>query len=228
MSDEILKNEMPIQKCIAGMELDELSDSELLAIILQSGIKKMNVMEISTHILKEYSGFRGLYKTSLNELSKKKGIGKIKAIRILAALEIGRRILKKPENKINLKSPYYVWELLQYEIIGKRVEHFYVLILDNKNNCLKKSLISKGTVSETIAHPREIFLSGVKEGASSIIIAHNHPSGDVTPSRDDIVTTKRIYEAGRILGIPLVDHIIVTANNYFSFKEEGYFETFTK
>jgi DNA repair protein RadC len=117
-----------------------------------------------------------------------------------------------------------VWKFLLPELAGQEVENFFVLFLNNKNRLLKKSIISVGTVNETLVHPREVFIKAIREGGTSVIVAHNHTSGCLHPSREDINTTKRLIEAGNIIGIKLLDHVIVSTKEYFSMKEEGYIE----
>ncbi len=213
---------LPVQKCIGGEDVKKLSDIELLAIVLNTGIKNNNVLGLSTDILSEFSGLTGLFKTGVRELSKKKGIGLKKAIRIHASLEMGRRIIGSRVCMPRIDSPGLVWELLLNEMAGLNREEFRVLILNNKNHLLKKNLVSVGTVSESIVHPREVFRDAIREGGSGIIMAHNHPSGVTTPSREDIQTTSRIAECGKIIGIPLMDHVIITDTSYLSMREEGY------
>jgi DNA repair protein RadC len=217
----ISKNYLPLQRCIKGEEIRNLSDPDLLALILGTGTKNQDVIQLSSGILKSSGGLQGLRDSGLRELSVHVGIGLKKAVRISAALELGRRAFTISENLNRVDSPEAVWRLLLPEIAGFQREKFMVLVVNNKNMVLKKSLISIGTVSESIVHPREVFRDAIREGGSAIIISHNHPSGILTPSREDIITTERLIEAGRIIGIPLLDHIIVSGRSYYSMKESG-------
>ena len=213
---------MPIQKCIAGEDIKNLSDQELLAVIVGTGIKGCDVIDLTSHLIREFGGLRGISTAGIREIAGTNGMGIKKAIRIHAALEIGKRVVSEPVNTNHIDSPFSVWQFLLPEMAGLQKEEFRVMILNNKNRLIKKSLISIGTISEAIVHPREVFRDAIREGGSSIIIAHNHPSGIITPSREDIATTKRIAESGSIIGIPLLDHVIITDLSFLSMKDEGY------
>jgi len=217
---------MPVQKCIAGEEIRNLTDQKLLAIIMGTGVKDHSVTDISSRIINDYGSFRRLYNSGVRELAGMAGIGIRKALRIHAALEMGRRAITDAKTVRHVNSPEAVWTLLLPETAGLQKEEFRVLILNNKNALLRKSVISVGTVSEAIVHPREVFRDAIREGGSGIIVAHNHPSGVTTPSMEDIHTTERIAEAGNLLGIPLLDHVILCDSCYLSMKEEGFINTF--
>jgi len=221
-SKENINYTMPIQKCIDGEEIRKLSDLELLAVIIGSGTKNCDVMKLSLTLLQNFGGITGLYKSGLHEMAKTKGIGFKKAIKIHCSMEIGRRILsqKLPLNQIS--SPESVWKLFLPELACKAQEEFHVLILNNKNTLIKKSTVTIGTVSESLVHPREVFRDAIKEGGSAIIAVHNHPSESLNPSQEDIIATKRLVEAGKVIGINVHDHVIITRCGYYSFKESGY------
>ncbi len=221
-SKENINYTMPLQKCINGEEVKKLSDMELLAVILGSGTKGSNVMALSLTMLQHFGGISGLYRSGLNEMAKIKGIGIKKAIKIHCSLELGRRTIAErlPLNQVS--SPEAVWKLFLPELACKSQEEFHVLVLNNKNTIIKKSTISIGTVSESLVHPREVFREAIKEGGSAIIAVHNHPSESLKPSQEDINTTKRLIEAGKLVGINVHDHVIITGSGYFSFKESGY------
>lgn len=216
------KNLMPIQKCISGASVKDLTDTELLSIIIGGGVNSINVFDLSSQLLSIHGGLPGIYNSGVKEISEKKGIGLTKAIKIHAAFEIGRRVIFNPNKQEKIDSPEAVWKFLIPELSCMEKEKFIVLIINNKNRVLKKSIISIGTVSETIVHPREVFRDAIRVGASSIIIAHNHPSGDTLPSEEDIAATKRISQAGEIIGIHLIDHVIVTDSGFYSFRENGH------
>jgi DNA repair protein RadC len=145
----------------------------------------------------------------------------VKSARILAAFELGRRALSPGPALECANSPAAVWKYLLPEFIGLSREEFRLLVLDNKNHVIRKSVISIGTISEALVHPREVFREAIREAGAAIIIAHNHPSGVLTPSAEDVQTTRRLKEAGEIIGIALLDHVIVSDRAYLSMREEG-------
>lgn len=213
---------LPVQKCIDGESVKELSDIELLAVILGTGIKEKDVIELSASIIKKTGGLTAISRCGLREIAAEKGIGLKKAVKIQAAFELGRRAITGAPYMGQISTPLAVWELLLPETAGLQKEEFRVLVINNKNMLIKKSVVSIGTITEAIVHPREVFRDAIKEGGSGIIVTHNHPSGNPAPSRQDIETTKRLIEAGKIVGIPLVDHIILTDSSFYSMKENGY------
>lgn len=213
---------LPIQKCIAGSEIRSLSDLELLAILLGTGVRDFDVLDVSSLLLKKYGGLIGIAGAGLYEIVKNQGVGIKKAIRIHAAFELGKRVIVDPRDIREINSPETVWRFLLPEMAGMQHEEFRVLILNAKNRLLRNSVVSRGTISSTLVHPREVFRDAIREGGSGIIIAHNHPSGVLEPSQDDIRTTHRISEAGVLLGIPLMDHVIITNSAFLSMKECGF------
>ena len=194
-----------------------LSDEELLAIILRCGNKEQNAKELANEILIQLNGLNNFYNTSLNNLIKIKGVGEAKAITVLAALELGKRALKQTTNKIKINNNKIVYDLYKYDFINCYQEHFVALFLDTKKNLITSETIFKGTVSSSNIHPREIFKAALKNSASSIIVLHNHPTGDSTPSKADIEVTQKLAQIGELMSIPLIDHIIIGNNNYYSF-----------
>lgn len=213
---------LPVQKCIDGVSVRELSDIELLAVILGTGIKEKDVLELSASIIKKTGGLTAISRCGLREIASERGIGLKKAVKIQAAFELGRRAITGAPYMTRISTPLAVWELLLPETAGLQKEEFRVLVINNKNMLIKKSIVSIGTITEAIVHPREVFRDAIREGGSGIIVTHNHPSGNPAPSRQDIETTKRLIEAGKIVGIPLVDHIILTDSTFYSMKENGY------
>lgn len=197
---------------------EKLSNSELLAILLRSGKKGENVVEMSNRILKNFSS-KNLPDLAFEELKKISGLGPAKACEIVACFELGKRLLKGKKSKIWL-GPRDVWQEL-IDIRDNKKENFIIFYLDARNQKIKMEIISVGTLTANIVHPREVFEPAVINLAAQIIIAHNHPSGDTTPSEADIEITKKLTDAGKILGIEIIDHIIVAKNNFFSFKENG-------
>lgn len=191
-----------------------LSDAELLAIMLRTGTKDMNVLKLSQKILQKFEKDKFI-DASVENLKNIHGIGAAKACEIIACFELGRRMLKDKKSSI-LLSPKDVWERME-DIRGSKKEHFVVFYLDSRSQEIKREIISVGTLNESLVHPREVFEGAIKNNAASIIIAHNHPSGDLEPSRADIEITKRLVHAGKILDIEIVDNVIVS-NNKLSFK----------
>lgn len=195
-----------------------LTDVELLSIIIKTGLRNKNVKELALEILNNYSIFE-LKSISLEELTRIKGIGEVKAIELLASIELGKRITLKQENKKKLDSPEQIWHDAKYLFYEKKQEYFYCYYFDNRNNLLTKKLIYIGTINSSVTHTREIFKEAYRISASSIVCIHNHPSGDVTPSRADIDFTEHLIKTGNIQGIPVIDHLIVGDNSFYSFYE---------
>ena len=196
----------------------KLSNSELLAIILRSGTKTENVIELSNKILKRFSA-NELPNLNFNDLKDYPGLGPAKACEIIACFELGKRLLKDKKAGIYLK-PRDVWEELR-DLRPNKKEHFVIFFLDSRNQEIKREIISIGSLNANLVHPREVFEPAVRNLAAQIILAHNHPSGDPEPSEDDLIITKRLVEAGKILGIEVIDHIIVSKDGFFSFKDKG-------
>ncbi len=213
---------LPVQRCIEGESVKDLSDIELLAVILGTGTSGRDVLELSASIIKKTGGLNAVSRCGLREIASEKGIGLKKAVKIQAAFELGRRAISCAPYMTQISTPLAVWELLLPETAGLQKEEFRVLVINNKNMLIKKSIVSVGTITEAIVHPREVFRDAIKEAGSGIIVTHNHPSGNPSPSRQDIETTRRLVEAGKIVGIPLVDHIILTDSSFYSMKENGY------
>lgn len=196
-----------------------LTDKELLAIILKNGTKEKNVTDLALDILKKYS-LEELKDISINQLVEIKGIGEVKALELVAAIELGKRInLKKNTAIKKLTSPDNIWENTKYLFSNLKQEHFYCLYFNNKQQLIGQKLLFIGTINQSITHPREIFKEAYKLSASSIICMHNHPSNDITPSKEDISFTEKLTTTGKIQGIPIIDHIIVGENSYYSFYE---------
>src|SRR3989344_2606321 len=196
----------------------KLRSSELLAIILRTGFEGTNVVELSRKILNKF-GEAGLASATLEELREIKGLGGSKALQILAGIELGKRVLKGKKNALVL-SPQDVWNELK-EIRNHKKEHFVVFYLDTRNQEIKREAISVGTLNANLVHPREVFEPAIQHLASHVIVAHNHPSGNTGPSEEDSEITKQLVDAGKILGIDVIDHIIVTKDAFLSFKEQN-------
>ncbi len=200
-----------------------LSDAELIAILIGSGNRKQSAIELSQEILGTASNnLVELSKYTLADLMKFNGIGEAKAITIVAALEIGRRrrAAQALERK-KIKTSGDMFEVLQEKLSDNIYERFFVMMLNAKHELIKLQEVSQGGMTQTIVDPKIVFLQALENKATSIIIAHNHPSEDVKPSQDDIKITKKLQESGRLLEIPLLDHIIVGGNSYFSFHDKN-------
>lgn len=199
-----------------------LSNVELLAIILRSGTRNDSAMTLASKLLKNGPGLKCLYESSFEELKSIKGIGSAKASQIKAALELGRRLKTfKGEDKIYIKTPEDAALLVMEDMRYLRKECLKIILLNIKNMVISVKDVSVGSINSSIVHPREIFVEAIKTSSASIIICHNHPSGDPAPSQEDINITKRIYEAGRIIGIDLIDHIVIGDGRYISLKERN-------
>lgn len=195
----------------------KLSNSELLAILLGTGTKGVNVIELSNKILKKFTS-NDLTKAGIKELKDTFGLGEAKACGIVACFELGKRLLKEKKSELIL-SPEDVWDQLK-DIRDHKKEHFVIFYLDTRNQEICREIISIGTLNESLVHPREVFEPAIRNSAAQIIIAHNHPSGNPDPSEEDIKITAKLVEAGKLLGIELFDHIIVTKDNFFSMSKE--------
>lgn len=200
-----------------------LSDAELIAILIGSGNRDESAVELSKRILHHYGNdLNKLGKVSVNELSRFKGIGEAKAISIIAALELGRR-RSDTETKVAdvITGSHSAWQILRRHLVDLNHEEFWILLLSRNNKVIAKELISKGGLSGTVADPKIIFSIALQHQASSIILAHNHPSGNLKPSQQDIDLTKKLYQAGKILDINVFDHLIITDDGFLSFADEG-------
>ena len=200
-----------------------LSDAELIAILIGSGSRKETAVELSKRILSAFgNSLNELAKLSVKDLMKFKGIGEAKAISIIAALELGRRRKEtEPEKRVKIITSKDAYEMLRADLIDLPHEEFFLLILNRSNTVIGKKQISKGGVSGTIVDAKIIFREAVENKAVSIVLAHNHPSGNLKPSEQDIRLTKSIKEAGNVLEISVIDHLIISNEGYFSFADEG-------
>ena len=206
-----------------------LSDAELLAIIIRTGTKEKSPVELGHQILGlgsengQWAGILSLEHLTLEELMAVKGIGKVKAIRLKCVTEFSKRIVRQGFGSgVCFQTPAIIAEYYMEQLRHLEEEQILLVMTNNKNQLLKDSIISKGTVNMSVISPREVFLTAFKMRAVHIILVHNHPSGDPIPSKEDFEVTQRIHEAGQLLNIPLVDHIIIGDNSYISFKELGY------
>lgn len=202
---------------------ENISTNELIEIILKSGTRNKGIKEISHNILSSVNNINELKTAEISTLEKIEGMSKIKAIELVAAIELGRRVYEdnKYQNLVKLTSPATIIDYFHTEYKDKKQEIFTVLYLDNQKNYLDKKELFKGTVNYSLVHPREIFKEAYLLSASYIVCIHNHPSGDATPSKNDIELTRKIKELGILHGITLMDHIVIGDNNYYSFYEDN-------
>ena len=221
---EMAEEERPYEKCLrygAG----RLSNVELLAVLLRTGTKGMNSLELARSILEAPSGeetLLNIHQITLQKLKRLRGIGKVKAVQILCLSELAKRLAKASAKEgLVFHLPVTIAEYYMEEMRHQKQEHMKLLMLDTKSKLLGESNISKGTVNASLVSPRELFIEALDCGAVSIILLHNHPSGDPTPSQADILFTKRVKEAGELIGILLLDHIIIGNNCYISFAEQN-------
>ncbi|MFG6148372.1 RadC family protein [Halobacillus sp. B23F22_1] len=200
-----------------------LSNQELLAILLGSGSKKESVTSLAQHILIHFEGIMLLKDATIEELTAIKGIGAAKAVLLLSAIEFGKRLQQmKPVEKYVIRSPEDGADFVMEEMRDLKQEHFVCLFLNTKNQVLHRQTVFIGSLNASIVHPREVFKEAVKRSAASIICAHNHPSGDPSPSQEDIQVTQRLSECGKMIGIELLDHLVIGDRKFISLKEKGY------
>ncbi len=199
-----------------------LSTAELLAIVLRTGTHQRSAISLAEHLLSEHRNLRGIANATVQELAKIKGIGPVKAIQVAACVELGKRLAAHNENlQPVIGSPEAAVHLLMPEMRMASKEHFKTLLLDTKNRLIRIATTSIGTLDSSVVHPREVFKDAIGVSAASILVVHNHPSGDPTPSPEDRNVTLRIAEAGKILGIELLDHVIIGDGKWVSMKERG-------
>jgi DNA repair protein RadC len=216
---DLPKSERPRER-LQKFGVEALSSQELLSLILGRGVPGESVSVTSQRLLSTFGNIKAISEASIEELAKVKGIGLAKAAQIKAAFELAKRKDEVIQTKINIESPQDTVNLVKSKLIDKKKEHFLVLSLDSRNNLIKVSEVSVGSLNASIVHPREVFREAIQSSAASVIMVHNHPSNDPTPSEDDLEITKRLVEAGKILGIEVIDHIIVTKDRFISFKEK--------
>lgn len=203
--------------------VNSLSNAELIAVIIRTGNREDTAIELGQRLISiDNTGIGFLADASFEELTKVKGIGECKASQIIAAVELGKRIsAQRGEEKVKIASPIDIVNILMEDMRYLKKEHFKVAILDTKNQIITIENISVGNLNSSIVHPREVFNAAIRRSGNSIILIHNHPSGDPTPSKEDINITNRLIESGNILGIKVLDHIVIGDNKYISFKERN-------
>jgi DNA repair protein RadC len=216
-------NERPREKLIR-YGASELSNSELLAVILRCGTKSENVINLCNRLLVEAGGLNGLFDFSSEEFMMINGIGAAKAAQLLSIAELSKRFKTFKSGEVSkIKSPKDAVDLIMEEMRYLKEEHLKVIMMNTKNIVISIKDVSIGSLNSSIVHPREVFLEAIKKSSASILICHNHPSGDPTPSTEDIQITKRLIECGKLLGIDILDHLIIGDGRYISLKEKGIF-----
>ena len=221
------EEDRPYEKC-ERYGVQALTNRELLAVILRTGARGRSVLELAGELLKtapEKEGFTGIRRMSLGELSSVRGIGRVKAIQILCLSELSKRLSKAEARKrLDFSAPETIAQYYMEDMRHRTREIMKLLFLNTRSRFLGENDISVGTVNTTLVSPREIFVEALKKNAVSVILLHNHPSGDPTPSKEDIMITKRVLEAGMLIGIDLLDHIIIGDNCFVSLRDKGFFD----
>lgn len=219
---EIPINDRPIER-LNYVGVENLSNEEILAILLKTGMKNKSSKDLATQILSKISTIQELKNIKLEELTKIEGIGITKASVILAAIELGNRINQKIENlkQIKVTDPEIIFEYYKNKIGEKKQEYFYCIYLDNQKKIISDKLLYIGTLNFSVVHPREVFKTAYQMSAAAIICIHNHPSGNILPSKQDKELTSRLKEIGKLLGIEICDHLIISKDKYYSFFENG-------
>ena len=222
---EMPQEERPREK-LAAHGASALTDPELIAILLRTGVAGANVIEVSRDLLKRYGSLAELSRCSVDELSKIRGVGFAKAVQLVAAFGLGQRLAHETLSKQKLDSPEVIHDLVGAEMRRLRKESLRVILLDTRYHLIRIEEVSLGSINESIAHPRDVFRPALISSAYAVIVVHNHPSGDASPSQTDHSLTRRLAEAAELLQIKLLDHIIIGAPSeqnagYFSFKEAG-------
>ena len=204
--------------------VEALSAQEILAVIMGRGVSGESVMVTAQRLLSQFGSLKGIAAASVEELSKIKGIGIAKACQIKAAFELTNRLDQaETEDRQVVKTPENVAGLVQSRLRDKKKEYFLALLLDTRNQLIRVAEVSVGSLDSSIVHPREVFKEAISASAAAVIFVHNHPSGDTQASEDDIKLTKRLVEAGEIVGIDVLDHVIIGDRKYLSLKREGLF-----
>ncbi|MFS0780754.1 DNA repair protein RadC [Bacillus sp. 1P06AnD] len=200
-----------------------LSNQELIALMIRTGTRNESVLQLSERLISTFDGLRLLQDASIEELTSIKGMGEAKAIQLLAAVEIGKRISNLCyKDRYVIRSPEDCANYCMNDLRFLSQEHFVCLFLNTKNQVLHRQTVFIGSLNASIVHPREVFKEAFRRSAASIICVHNHPSGDPTPSKEDIDVTKRLIECGKLIGIDILDHLIIGEKKYVSLKEKGY------
>ncbi len=207
---------------LGRLGIGALADHELVAIVLGHGSRNLSASDLARAVLASFGGVHGLTRTSVDELQRVRGVGLTRATQLVAAVELGRRTLQRtPAHRAQLLGPRDAADYLLPRFSAHPVERFGVLLLDARYRIIRTVVVSMGAVDATPVHPREVFREATLAGASALVLFHNHPSGDPTPSGDDLRLTARLRQAGELMGIEVADHVILADNRYYSFREAG-------
>ena len=207
---------------LAALGPQALTNAELLAILLRVGVQGENAVEVGQRLLKKFNGLNGLHRAPFKELMDQHGLGEAKAAQIKAAIELGRRLtLEAPQERPAINSPADAAALIQYEMSALEQEHLRVILLDRRNRVLEVVEVYKGSVNSSQVRVGELFKDAIRANASAIIVAHNHPSGDPAPSPDDVAVTRAIVQAGKLLDVDVLDHLVIGQAKWVSLKERG-------
>lgn len=218
---DMLEDDKPRER-LAALGPASLSNAELIAILLRVGVEGQSAIQLGNNLLKKFKGLRGLHQAPFHELKNVHGLGLAKSAQIKAAIELGRRLIREaPEDRPAINSPRDAAEIIMYEMSVLEQEEFRVMLLDRRNKVMDVCPLYKGSVSSSQVRIGEVFREAVRKNSSSIIIIHNHPTGDPTPSSDDIAVTRAIIQAGKILDIEVLDHLIIGAGVFTSMKDKG-------
>jgi DNA repair protein RadC len=207
---------------LARLGPQALSNADLISILLRVGVEGENAVQVDQRLLNKYGGIRGLHRAELSELTSEHGIGEAKAAALKAAIELGRRLtLEAPDERPAISSPADAAALVQYEMQALEKEHLRVILLDTRNRVIQIKDAFQGSVNSSVVRVAKVFTPAVRRNATSVIVVHNHPSGDPSPSPEDVAITRRMVEAGKLMKISVLDHIIIGHGRYISMKEKG-------
>ncbi|MBN1516665.1 DNA repair protein RadC [Candidatus Sumerlaeota bacterium] len=215
---QIKASERPRER-LMNQGAQALSDAEVLAILLRSGTRKLSVLELAQHVLDRFGSLARIEQAPIEEISQVPGIGPAKAAELKAAFEAGKRILREQAATPEMDQSFKIFAYCRSRLALEEQEQFCILLLNTKNRLIREIVATRGTLENSLVHPREAFKEAIRSAASAIVFVHNHPSGDPSPSREDIQLTERLVQSGKLLGIRVLDHIIVAGNNYYSFAD---------
>jgi DNA repair protein RadC len=218
---DLHESERPRER-LAALGPQALSNAELIAILLRVGVQGENAVAVGQRLLNKFGGLIGLHRAPFAELKKQHGLGDAKAAQVKAAIELGRRLtLESPEERPSINSPADAAALVQYEMSALEQEHLRVILLDRRNRVMETVEIYKGSVNSSQVRVGEIFKEAIRRNASALIVVHNHPSGDPTPSPDDVAVTRAVVQAGKMLDVEVLDHMVIGQGRWISLKERG-------
>lgn len=231
-----MKSDKPIVYSILNLPTEErprerlqrfgpeaMSTAELIAVILGSGTKGNPILQLSQELVVRFGNLKGLAEATIAELCEIKGLGRAKAIQLKAVFSLGSRLANHPLScRYRIENPMHAYNLVKDELLSEKREVFMTILLDTKGYVINHEVVAIGTLSQTLVHPREVFYPAIRHKAASLILVHNHPSGDPTPSQEDYDVTKQLFEAGSLISIPINDHIILGGNRFVSLRQRGF------